>query len=134
MSRESYRARWAETEYEASPDLVEGRVFMRLYATTPADGFDEVAPGRYVRAVPATDCSAVWHVRTVCEWRGAPFLVHGERETAQETELLIEYTGGNAPQAASLGLERVERGVYRGWVKRDEVSELSEEAVVIVSI
>ncbi|MGW4472532.1 hypothetical protein [Nonomuraea sp. NPDC004354] len=129
MSREPYRARWAGTDYEASADLVDGRLYLRLYGSAPADGFEKVAPGRFVRAVPAADCSAVWHVTTVCEWHGAPFLVH----TAREAELLIEYTGGDALHAAGLGLERIERGVYRIWVKREEVSALGEKLVKIVS-
>ncbi|MFI7416747.1 hypothetical protein [Nonomuraea sp. NPDC049684] len=127
MNGESYRARWDGTDYEASAELVDGRLFMRLYAPVPADGFEEAAPGRFVRAVPAAGCAAIWHVTTVCEWRGASFLVLAEREA----ELLVEYTGGNASHAAGLGLERIERGVYRAWVRREEVSALGEKAVMI---
>ncbi|TYB64374.1 hypothetical protein FXF51_21920 [Nonomuraea sp. PA05] len=127
MSQPSYRARWSGTDYEASPDLAGGRLRMRLYGTAPADGFEEIGPGRFLRTVPAADCSAIWHVTTVCEWRGAPFLVH----TTHGTRLLIEYTGGDALQAAGLGLERVERGVYRLWVRRDEVMAMSEKAVPV---
>ncbi|MFI6180008.1 MULTISPECIES: hypothetical protein [unclassified Nonomuraea] len=130
MNPGSYRVRWAGADHEASPDLVDGVLFMRLYAPEPADGFEEVAPGRYVRAVPAADCAAIWHLTVVCEWRGAPFLVRA----AREAELLIEYLGANAPHAAELGLERVERGVHRAWVLRDEVSALSEKAVALVGI
>ncbi|GAA3615656.1 hypothetical protein GCM10022419_121180 [Nonomuraea rosea] len=129
MSRQAYRARWAGVDYEASAELVDSALWMRLYGSAPADGFEKVVPGRFVRAVPAMDCSAIWHVTTVCEWRAAPFLVH----TARETELLIEYTGGDARHAVALGLERVERGVYRTWVKADEVTALRERAVVMVS-
>ncbi|MEV0993371.1 hypothetical protein [Nonomuraea sp. NPDC050202] len=112
-------------DFEASPDLVGGRLWMRLYGSAPADGFEEVAPGRFVRVVPATECSAIWLVATVCEWRGAPFLVI----TTRETELLLEYTGGDAHRAVALGLERIERGVYRAWVKRGEAEALGEKAV-----
>ncbi|MFI6290923.1 hypothetical protein ACIBEJ_05020 [Nonomuraea sp. NPDC050790] len=125
---EAYRARWAGADHEAAPDLVSGALWMRLYAPAPAEGFDQVRPGRFVRAVPAAECSAIWHVTTVCEWRGAPFLVHAERES----ELLVEYTGGDARHAAALGLERVERGVYRAWVAREEVSALGEKAVEVL--
>jgi hypothetical protein len=116
-------------DHEASAELVDGVLWMRLYGSAPADGFEKVAPGRFVRSVPAMECAAIWHVTTVCEWRGAPFLVH----TARETELLIEYTGGDALHAVALGLERVERGVYRTWVKADEVAALREKTVMIVS-
>ncbi|GAA2207361.1 hypothetical protein GCM10009850_028190 [Nonomuraea monospora] len=127
MRQPSYRARWAESDYEASPDLVGGRLWIRLYGTAPEDGFEEIGPGRFLRRVPAADCSAIWHVTTVCEWRGAPFLVH----TAHGTRLLVEYTGGDALQAAALGLERVDRGVYRRWVRRDEVMAMKEKAVPV---
>ncbi|MFI7130808.1 hypothetical protein ACIBQ1_34315 [Nonomuraea sp. NPDC050153] len=127
MTQTTYRARWAGTDYEAAPDLVDGRLWMRLYGAAPAEGFERIAPGRFVRTVPAADCSAIWHVTVVCEWQGAPFLVH----TTRETQLLIEYTGGDVLQAMSLGVERVERGVYRLWVRRDEVTAMSEKAVSI---
>jgi hypothetical protein len=118
-----YRARWAGADFEASVDLVDGLLWMRLYGSAPADGFEKVGDGRFVRAIPAIDCSDIWHVTTVCEWRSAPFWVH----TTRETELLLEYLGGDALQAAALGLERVERGVYRLWVERTEVTALQEK-------
>jgi len=129
VNPQSYRARWAGADFEASPDLVDGLLWMRLYGSAPADGFERVAAGRFVRVVPAAECAAIWHVTTVCEWRGAPFLVHA----ARESELLIEYTGADAPQAVALGLERVERGVYRVWAERDEVGTLSEKMVSLVN-
>ncbi|NUR82781.1 MAG: hypothetical protein HOY71_01695 [Nonomuraea sp.] len=127
MSWQSYRARWAGTDYEAAPEVDGGRLRVRLRGEAPAEGFEEVAPGRYVRVVPAAECAGLWHVTTVCEWRGAPFLVLDERES----ELLLEYTGGRASAAVALGLERAERGVYRRWIPREEVSEVHEELVSI---
>lgn len=53
----------------------------------------------------------------------------GARRTAGE--LLVEYTGGLLPVARKLGMERVERGVHRRWVARDEVVGLREEAVLL---
>ncbi|MFC4120096.1 hypothetical protein [Nonomuraea zeae] len=129
MSGQSYRARWAGADYEAAAELIDGLPWMRLYGSAPADGFTQVATGRFVRAVPAAECAAVWHVTTNCEWHGAPFLVH----TTRETDLLLEYTGGDALRAVALGLERIERGVYRVWVKRHEVAALTEKVVMIVS-
>ncbi|MCF6467764.1 hypothetical protein FAF44_04975 [Nonomuraea sp. MG754425] len=129
MNGRAYRARWAGADHEASPDLIDGVLWMRLYGPAPGDGFERVTDGRFVRAVPAADCSAIWHVTTVCEWRGAPFLVH----RAREAELLVEYLGADAVRAAALGLERVERGVYRLWVRRAEVTALREQAVPLVN-
>ena len=47
--RDGYVARWQGREYQASPD----GDHVRIYQPEPADGFDEVRPGRYVRVVPA---------------------------------------------------------------------------------
>jgi hypothetical protein len=121
----TYRARWHDADYDASPELRFGRWWMRLRSSAPASGFEEVRADRHVRAVPVDECEAVCFVTTVCRWRDAPFRVHDQRDDA----LLLEYTGGHVTVARSLGLERVERGVHRRWVPRDEVAELREHAV-----
>jgi hypothetical protein len=100
---------------------------MRLRSEVPAEGFEQVEPGLYVRAVPAGECVAITFVTTVCQWQGEPFQVHGRRDD----ELLVEYTGSRATVALRLALERVERGVYRRWVPRDEVSDLAEHISVL---
>lgn len=120
-----YQARWQEEDYPASVFPQPDGLLVRLYRSAPADGFDEVAPERYVRTVPATECAAIRFVTTVCTWRGAPFQVHDERDD----HLLVEYTGGEVPVAQRLGLRRVERGVYRGLVPRAEVTDLREQSV-----
>lgn len=86
--------------------------------TLGVDG-DRVAPAG---GVPAEE---VAFVTTVGEWRGQPCQVLGERGSA----LLVEYTGGRAPVGRGLGLDRVERGVYRGWVPRAGVRGLREHQV-----
>ena len=101
---------------------------MRLRSPEPAEGFEEVAPGRYVRPVRADECESVLFVTTICEWRGAPCLVRDECDD----KILVEYTGGLLPVARSLGLERTERGVHRGWVPRNEVRALREHAVPLI--
>jgi hypothetical protein len=123
----SYRARWRGDEYEAGADPRPDQVWMRLYAPNPAAGFDEIAPGRHVRVVPAAECEVILYVTVVCEWRGAPFQVHAEADR----DLLLEYTGGLRPVAQLLQLERIDRGVYRTWVPRHEVRALREHAVVL---
>jgi len=122
-----YRARWRGDEYGAGADPRPDQLWMRLYASTPTAGFDEVEPGRYVRVVPAADCEVILYVTVVCEWRGAPFQVHGD----SDHELLLEYTGGLLPVAQRLQLERIERGVYRNWAPRDEVRSMREHVVVL---
>jgi hypothetical protein len=118
--RDGYVARWKGDEYEASPDGAE----IRLYRPDPADGFDEVRPGRYRRLVPA-DEAKIEYVRTGCVWRGEPFIVLAEHEGW----LRVEYTGGVAPVARDLGLEEFEFGVYQGWAPASEVSDLREHRV-----
>lgn len=125
MSWYGYQARWQGTDYPASVFPQPDGLSIRLYRSGPADGFDEVQPERYVRVVPAAECSALRFVTTVCTWRGAPFQVHDE----QDDELLLEYTGGEVPVAQRLGLHRIERGVYRAMVPRAEVTELHEDSV-----
>ncbi|GII60370.1 hypothetical protein Skr01_04550 [Sphaerisporangium krabiense] len=121
----SYRALFDGVEYEASPDPRADGLWMRLRSDRPAAGFVQVAPGRFVRPAPAEECEAVRFVTTVAEWRDAPCQVRGERDG----ELLLEYTGGLLPVARRLGLERVERGVHRRWVPRDEVRDLRDQVV-----
>ncbi|WP_433510678.1 hypothetical protein ACQP2T_43395 [Nonomuraea sp. CA-143628] len=126
MTRSFYRARWGGVDYEAAPELRADGVWLRLRDTSAAEGagFEEIAPGVWVRAVRATECERVDLVTTVCAWKGVSFLVIAEKDG----EVLLEYAGASVPVAMELGLERVERGVYRRWVARDEVTALREHA------
>jgi hypothetical protein len=112
-------------DYEATPDPGDDGLWLRLRAPAAAEGFEEVEPGRFVRAVPAAECEWAVFVTTVCEWRGEPFQVYGERDG----DLLLEYVGGRVTVARRLGLERVERGVHRGRAPRHEVTALRQHAV-----
>jgi hypothetical protein len=116
--RDGYLVRWRGVEYEASPDG--GSV--RIYRPTPADGFTYVRDGRYVQVVPMSHIDELSYVRTTCLWRGEPFIVLAE----YENWLRVEYTGGRAPVAESLGLEEFEFGVYQGWVPAAEIADLRE--------
>jgi hypothetical protein len=119
--RDGYLARWQGAEYEASPDG--GSV--RLYRPTPAEGFQRVREGRYVREIALPEIEDLRYVRTTCSWRGEPFIVLAE----YESWLRVEYTGGRSPVAESLGLEEFEFGVYQGWVPAAEVADLREYRV-----
>jgi hypothetical protein len=121
VTRDGYVGRWRGEEFEVSPDGEE----MRLYSTEPRDGFEEVRPGRYRRAVPADEVSEFGYVRTVCTWRGEPFIVLGEHDSW----LRVEYTGGRAPVAQALRLEEFDFGVYQGWAPAAEVTDLREYRV-----
>ncbi|MFI7440487.1 hypothetical protein [Nonomuraea indica] len=129
MSWSGYRARWRGTDYEATPDPRDDGLWMRLRAPSPAEGFEESAPGCFVRAVPAAECEAAVFVTTVCEWRGEPFQVYGEHDG----DLLLEYIGGRVTVARRLGLERVERGVHRSRAPRQEVTALRQHVVPLVT-
>jgi hypothetical protein len=121
MTRDGYVARWHGTEYEASPDGDD----VRLYRTDAADGFEEVRPGRHRRIVPAREVEDLAYVRTTCTWRGEPFIVLGEHDEW----LRLEYAGGKAPVAALLNLEEFDFGVYQGWAPAGEVTDLREQRV-----
>ncbi|HET8662094.1 MAG TPA: hypothetical protein VFM55_24310 [Micromonosporaceae bacterium] len=119
--RDGYFARWRGTEYDASPAGDE----VRLYRGEPGDGFEEVRPGRWRRTVRADEVEDLCYVRTACVWRGEPFIVLGEHEGW----LRVEYAGGRAPAAESIGLEEFDFGVYQGWAPTSEVSDVREHRV-----
>lgn len=116
--RDGYYARWRGREYEVSPDGPD----MRLYSAEPADGFTPVRPGRLVRVVPAADVEDFAYVRTSCTWQGEPFIILAE----VDGWLRVEYTGGKAPVARTLGLEEFDFGVYQGWAPAAQVSNVRE--------
>ncbi|GIG58829.1 hypothetical protein Lfu02_32010 [Longispora fulva] len=107
MSRDGYFARYQGVEYRASPDGPS----VRLY--TPE-----------LLVVAASDVE-LYYIRTICSWRGQPFIVVGEHGQW----LRLEYTGGRAPIAEKLGLEEFDFGVYQGWASRAEVIGLQEQRI-----
>jgi hypothetical protein len=119
--RDGYVVTFRGREYDASPDGDK----MRIYAPEPGDGFTEVRPGRYVRVLTSGEYDGLTYVRTVCSWRGQPFIVLAEADTW----LRVEYTGGRAPIARSLGLDEFDSGVYQGWAPVHEVTDLYEQRV-----
>ena len=116
--RDGYVVTWRGHEYDAVPDGDKARI----YRTDPADGFDEVKPGRYVRVLTPDEYDDLVYVRTTCNWRGAPFIVLAEADSW----LRVEYAGGRAPVARQLGLEEFDFGVYQGWAPAHEVNDLYE--------
>jgi hypothetical protein len=119
--RDGYVVTWRGREYDAAPDGDQARI----YTTEPAEGFEEVRPGRYVRVLAPQEFDDLVYVRTTCTWRGQPFVVLGEAEAW----LRVEYTGGRAPVARGLGLEEFDFGVYQGWAPAHEVTERYEQRV-----
>src|SRR3954452_6971719 len=101
--RDGYVVTWQGREYDAVPDG-DG---VRIYAPEPADGFEEVRPGRYVRVLGPEEFDDLVYVRTTCLWRGQPFVVLAEADSW----LRLEYTGGRAPVARQLELEEFDYGV-----------------------
>jgi hypothetical protein len=126
--RDGYVARWRGIDYEASPDISAGQVSVRLYQTHPAPSFEELAPGRHRLVVPLSEVERLSHVSEICTWRGQPFRVVDRRGA----DLLVEYTGGQAPVAEQLGLDRVDRGVYRRWIAATEAEAIRDEVLVLI--
>ena len=122
MIRDGYIATWRGAEYEASPGA-DGTV--RLYAAEPAEGFEETRAGRFRRTVSAAEVDSLYYVRSACTWRGEPFIIVGEHESW----LRVEYTGGRAPVAQRLGLDRIDHGVWQTWAPRAEVVDLHENMI-----
>jgi hypothetical protein len=117
--RDGFFAGWHGAEYEARPDGDN----VRLYATEPADGFEEIAQGRHRRVVRADDLDHLTYVITLCTWRGEPFQVLGEYGGWAR----VEYAGGRAPIAERLGLDLFDHGVYQVWAPRHELEDIREE-------
>jgi hypothetical protein len=117
--RDGYVARWQGQEYEASPDGEN----VRIYQPEPEDGFREVRPGRYVRVLPVSTVDDLAYMRTVCTWKGEPFIVLAEHDGW----LRVEYTGGSWPVAEAMQLETFDFGVYQGWAPAAEVTDLREQ-------
>ncbi|MCW2900284.1 MAG: hypothetical protein JWO67_2549 [Streptosporangiaceae bacterium] len=122
MIRDGYIASWRGGHYEASPGADSA---VRLYTTEPAEGFEETRPGRYRRVVPDAEIETLSYVRTVCTWRGERFVIVGE----YESWLRVEYTGGLAPVAEALGLDRIDHGVWQTWAPLAEVIDVHEEMI-----
>lgn len=116
--KDGFVARYRGRQYEASPDGDN----VRIYLPEPAENFDEVKTGRYVRVLPMSEVDDFCYMRTTCHWRGSPFVVLAEHDGW----LRVEYTGGRAPVARELGLEEFDFGVYQGWAPKREVSDLRE--------
>lgn len=119
--RDGYVVTWRGREYDATPEG-DGA---RIYSPEPADGFEEVRPGRYVRVLQPGEFDDLVYVRTTCTWRGQPFIVLAEADAW----LRVEYTGGRAPIARQMGLEEFDYGVYQGWAPAHEVNELYEHRI-----
>jgi hypothetical protein len=119
--RDGYVVTWQGREYDAVPDGDD----VRVYATEPIDGFDEIKPGRYVRHLAQDDYDEIVYVRTTCTWRGAPFLILAEADDW----LRVEYAGGRGPVARQLGLEEFDFGVYQAWAPANEVTDVHEQRV-----
>lgn len=122
MIRDGYQATYLGETFEASPD---GDDLMRLYSQYPRDGFVRINDQRYVMVVPSDAVTDFRYVRTTCIWRGEPFIILGEHEGW----LRVEYTGGRAPVASSLGLEEFDFGVYQGWAPASDVTDVREYRV-----
>lgn len=117
--RDGYYARWQGEEFQASP----GYEDVRLYSASPLSGFTAAVPGKFVKVVPLSEVESLRYVVTRCVWRDEPFIVLAEHDGW----LRVEYTGGKAPVAEALALERFDRGVYQAWAPVTEVSEIHEE-------
>lgn len=121
-----YIAEWRGDRYEASPALEADRLVIRLYRAEAGEGFDEVRTDRYVRVIPWEGIDALFYRRSVCEWRGEPFIVLDRDESGT---LLLEYIGAQQPVVQRLGLDRLERGVFRAQLPEADVTRLAEEDV-----
>jgi len=115
-----YWARWRGTDYPASPD---GEL-VRIYATSPVAGFEQVRTGRYRRFVPRAELEWFGYLRTVATLGGEPVVLVAERDD----RVLVEY-GGDAGEAPTwwAGGSPAEPGVYRIWTVSSELRGVRRE-------
>jgi hypothetical protein len=81
-----YRARWNDTEYEASPD---GQL-VRLYAGTAEPGFEMVGPGRFRKLVLVTDLDWFGYVRSTARHDGTAVVI----ADLHDGHALVDYANG----------------------------------------
>lgn len=122
MIRDGYIARWHGVEYDAAPSSCGAHLYTDQAG---CHGFEEVATGRYRRIVPFGELDGFGYLATVGTFRGQPVKILA----AHDSWLRIEYTGGLAPVAEQLGLDRMDRGVYQSWVPRHEVDNIREQYI-----
>ncbi len=120
--RDGYVVTWQGREYDASPDGDD----VRIYQPEPADGFEEVAPGRYVRVLPADEFDEIWCTSAPPAPGGAAVHRAGRGTT---TGCGWSTPAAAGPVAQALGLEEFDFGVYQGWAPAHEVADLREHRV-----
>lgn len=119
---DGYYARWHGAEYEAAPSSAGAH----LFTDQPGcHGFERVDAGRYRRLVAFADLDEFGYLSTVGRYRQQPVKILAEHERW----LRVEYTGGRAPVAEELGLDRFDRGVYQSWVPRGEVDNIHQRHI-----
>lgn len=112
-----YFARYDGEELACSLRTLYAVTEVRLYRDNEADGFTEVGPARFVRAVPIEDCDLVGYRDEIGTWNGDDALVISD----DVETLTVEYPGGDGPKALELGYAELERGVFRATVPSREV-------------
>jgi hypothetical protein len=117
-------AEWRGTVYPAR-GTVRPPKSVRLVAKAAEEGFDEVAPGQFRRAVPMSELTALFELQTYCTWMGIRCMVTGSKDDGRT--LFIHWVGGNQTRAKELGFESMERGIYSRAVPQTEVSDLHQE-------
>ena len=126
IARARIIATYRGTEYDAAIYLGLDEQLVSLHSERPTDGFAPVGE-RFVREVPLADCDALEYARPVGIYRDLPVAILDEQGAADE--LRVESLAHDAPAAAAAGLDRVERGVYRGWVPASQVRQQRLEIV-----
>ena len=111
-------------EYDAAVYLGQDEQLVSLHSSTLVDGFTETDSG-FVLELPLAACDTVHYVRPVGLYRQLPVAILGERDV----EVYVESLANDATAASALGLQRIERGVYRGWVSASDVQQRRLEMI-----
>lgn len=105
-------AKWQDITWPA--DLVEQTVVLASAGEPPMDGFERMPRGYWRREVPLDEVSDYYDLQLTGTWRGARCRIVHRWEQRGQIRVELFYIGRNADEAESLGLAKLDAGVYAG--------------------
>ncbi len=86
-----------------------------------------IHPGSYIKTVSRDEVDDAYSIFTFGIYKGHQFGIRAE----EDGKVCIEGSG-NENLMVSLDMDLVDRGVYRKWVKKDELEQMWEEKTPIL--
>jgi hypothetical protein len=126
--------RWQDVTWPADLLPTGEAVVLASAGEPPIGGFERSARGYWRREVPLSEVGDFYDLRLTGTWRGARFrIVHRwERDDRIRAELF--YIGRNADQAESLGLAKLDAGVYAGAAPISELTDVQRLQITPIAL